>query len=276
MLISLGRQLHKRTFDCIQTNSFHFGQYLFLEIVIFLGIRCIQIFLKLSIANFVCRFIPPVERSVLLNCIISEMDFSFEVEYIELVRSGPNVSFLIPICFEDSVQLTYHHVMSNIEFPSFVEKRSIYVQLHYESFFSPVIMLALAFHYRVQLIHLIDNSYAVSSISQLSWLDYPDVAHWTTDRKAIFFVSFLLANYRLAFFMIPYESFVLWVFCSFFDVEGEWNDLEKLTIGELIVLFEVIEKSLFVAEIEVVGEMVMHFLILVFMFRQLQNLLPFP
>ena len=204
------------------------------------------------------------------------MNFSFEVENIELVRSGPNVSFLVPIGLEDSVQLTNHHVMPYIEFPSFVEKRSIYVQLHYESFFSPVIMLALAFHYRIQLIHLIDNSYAVSSISQLSWLDYPNVAHWATNGKPIFFVSLLLANYRLAFLMIPYKSFVLCVFGSFSDVEGEWNDLEKLAIGQLIVLFEVIEKSLFVTEVEVVGEMVVHLLILVFMFRQLQDLLPLP
>jgi hypothetical protein len=76
--------------------------------------------------------------------------------------------------------------------------------------------------------------------------------------------------------MIPYKSFVLCVFGSFSDVEGEWNDLEKLAIGQLIVLFEVIEKSLFVTEVEVVGEMVVHLLVLVFMFRQLQDLLPLP
>lgn len=47
--------------------------------------------------------------------------------------------------------------------------------------------------------------------------------------------------------MIADESFVLWVFSALFDVEGEWNDSEELSIGEFVVFFQVIEKSLLVA-----------------------------
>lgn len=47
--------------------------------------------------------------------------------------------------------------------------------------------------------------------------------------------------------VIAHESFVLWVFGAFFDVESEGNDLEELPIGEFVVLFQIVEEGLLVA-----------------------------
>jgi hypothetical protein len=164
----------------------------------------------------------------------------------------------------------------NVEFAPFVKEGPIDVQLHYKSFFGSVVMLALALHNCIQLVHLIDNSDPISSVGQLPRLYYPYVAHRTTNRNAVLFVPLLLTNDGLTFLVVSDESFVLRVFGSFFDVKGERNHFEKLPIGELIVLFEVIEESLFVAEVEVVGKMVVHLLTFILMLRQLQNLLTLP
>lgn len=63
----------------------------------------VQVLLELCIANFICWLIPPVKWGILLDCIVGEMDFSFEVEDIELVGGGSDVPLLIPVGLEDSV-----------------------------------------------------------------------------------------------------------------------------------------------------------------------------
>jgi hypothetical protein len=47
--------------------------------------------------------------------------------------------------------------------------------------------------------------------------------------------------------MVGYESFVLWIFDAFLDVECEWNCFEKIAAGELVVLFHIVEEGFFVA-----------------------------
>lgn len=58
--------------------------------------------------------------------------------------------------------------------------------------------------------------------------------------------------------MVNCESLVLWIAVALFDVEGQGDDFEEIASCELIVLFEVVEEGLFVAEVEIVSEMVVH------------------
>ena len=55
------------------------------------------------------------------------MDLSVEIVDVELVGWSSDVALTEPVCFEYPVDLADHHVMSDIEFSSFVEKWSIYV-----------------------------------------------------------------------------------------------------------------------------------------------------
>jgi hypothetical protein len=63
--------------------------------------------------------------------------------------------------------------------------------------------------------------------------------------------------------VVAHESLVLGVFIALLDVEGERDDLEKLSSCEFVVLLEVVKEGFLVAEIEIVSEVVVHLLLLV-------------
>jgi len=88
-------------------------------------------------------------------------------------------------------------------------------------------------------------------------------------------LEFLFFHVCLSFFVIGYKTFILEIFEASFDMESEGNCLEEIARRKFIVLFEVVEKCLFVTEMEVVGEMIMHSLILAVEFPKIETLLPF-
>ncbi len=63
--------------------------------------------------------------------------------------------------------------------------------------------------------------------------------------------------------MVSNKSFVLWVLDPFFDVEGKGDDFEELSVGEFVVLLEVVEECLLVAQIEVVRKVVVNTLLII-------------
>lgn len=68
---------------------------------------------------------------------------------IELVRSSPNVSFFKPVSFENTIDLAYHHVVSDVKLSLLIEERSIDVELHYESLFATIVMHFLGLDDRI-------------------------------------------------------------------------------------------------------------------------------
>lgn len=202
-----------------------------------------------------------------MHSIVGEVDLPLEVEDIELVRSGPYISFFVPVGLENPIQLADHHVVPDVEFASLVKEGPIDVKLHDEGLLGAVLVLAFTLHDGVKLVYLVDDRYAVTAIGQLAWLHNPDVPHGTTDGQSVLLVPFLLADDRLSFFVVSDESLVLWVFGAFFDVESEGNDLEELSIGELVVLLQIVEQSFLVAEIEIVCQVIMYsFLVILLLF----------
>jgi hypothetical protein len=77
------------------------------------------------------------------------MNLPIKVVDIELVRRSSDISFFEPVSFEDSMNLADHNKMSDIKFSSFIEQRSIYVQLNNKCFLIAVVMFFLGFHDRI-------------------------------------------------------------------------------------------------------------------------------
>lgn len=71
-------------------------------------------------------------------------------------------------------------------------------------------------------------------------------------------VLVLFFHVSLSLFVVGHKAFILGVFQACLDVESERDGFEQVALGEFIVFFEVIEQGFFVAEVEVVGEMVVH------------------
>ena len=223
----------------------------------------IQIFLKLRIAYLIGRLVSAVKRRVFLYCVIGKVDFPFEVKDVELIGSGTNVALLVPEGLEDAVELADHHVVADVKLPPLVEEGPIDVELHDEGFISTVVVLPLALHDRVQLVHLVDHRDPVAAVGELARLDDPDVSHGATDGKPVILVPLLLADDGLAFLVVAHESLVLRVLGALFDVEGERYYPEEQSSCEFVVLLEVVKEGLLVAEIEIISEVVVHLLLLV-------------
>ena len=147
------------------------------------------------------------------------MNLSIKVINIEFIGGSSNVSFLIPKSLENAIKLTNHHVVSNIEFPFFIQERAIDIELHDEGLLSTIIVLSFTLHYRIKLINLINHGDSVSSISKLSWLYYPYISHWPSHIHSVLVIFFLLSNNCLSLFMIRYKSLILRIFFSLFNMK---------------------------------------------------------
>lgn len=274
VLVSLGGDLDERALDGVDSDLFHPGQNLFLEIVLFLGMVRIEVLLELSVGDLVRRLILAIIGSVLLDRIVGQVDLPLEIVDVELVGGSADVAFLEPVRLEDAVDLADHHVVPDIELPLLIQEGTIDVKLHYEGLLAAILMHFLRLDDRIQFVYLIDHSDAVASVGELPWLDDPDVAHRSLLQTTILELAFLLFHVGLSLFVVGDESFVLGVFEASFDMESEGDRFEEIARGQFVVLLEVIEKCLFVAEVEVVGEVVVHSLILAAQLLQVETLLP--
>ena len=86
MLSSLRIHELKTSHDLIFSDFFHLFDNLSLEVIMFVGVRRIEVPLEVAITEFVCRFVLPITVPLLLNCIVGEVD--------HLIRKILNVIFL--------------------------------------------------------------------------------------------------------------------------------------------------------------------------------------
>ena len=110
--------------------------------------------------------------------------------------------------------------MPDIELSSLIEERSIKVELNDECLNCAIFMLGLSFDDMVEFIDLINDSDAMSSISELTRFNNPYISHFT------FFSSFLLLLFFhffyliLSSFVVSYKSLVLEICEAFLYVES--------------------------------------------------------
>jgi hypothetical protein len=102
------------------------------EIILRLQIEIlVEITLKFLIANLVSLLIPAVFLGVLLNSIICEMDIQISALFeAELRGRSSYVSFGEPIGFDNAIEGSEEHVMTDIKLSTFVKKWLLYILLN--------------------------------------------------------------------------------------------------------------------------------------------------
>jgi hypothetical protein len=107
--------------------------HLFIDSIIktfaFLFVILFDVVIELIIAKFVPFFILAVFGEVLLNCIVGKVYGSAAVTERVFASCGSDVSFLVPVAFEDPVDAGDHDIVSEVEFSLVVEEWSFDVGL---------------------------------------------------------------------------------------------------------------------------------------------------
>lgn len=89
-------------------------------------------------------------------------------------------------------------------------------------------MLLLTLHDGIELVDLVDDRDAISTISQLSRFDDPDVAERAFDGFPALDFLLLPLHEGLSLLVVGHEPFIFWVFGSLLDVKGQRNGLEQI------------------------------------------------
>lgn len=220
--------------------------------------------MELFVGDLVVRFVFTVIGVSLLDSIICQVDLRLEGVYVELVRRSADVPLFIPIGTVDSKKVSDQHVMPYIELPVVVEQRPVNIHLHDVSTLSLLRNGTLRWHPpllddRIQLIHFIDYCNASTLVAVLPRLHDPDVS--CLGRGVGPLLLFSLALFLDEFgppLIVIQKSRILGILKAFADMKCEGDVVKEALADETVVLFEVIEEGLFVAEIEVELEMVVN------------------
>lgn len=98
--------------------------------------------------------------------------------YIKFSTACSYISFLIPITSDYSINRSYHHITTKVKFSSIIKKRSIYILLNYISFKFAILMSCFTRKYSFDIRKRITNIYSISSISNLSRFNNPNVSQF--------------------------------------------------------------------------------------------------
>ena len=154
--------------------------------------------------------------------------------------------------------------MSDIELSVIVEKRSIYIHLDYISSLGLLFLFLLLgisstfialFHNSVEFINLVDDCDSSTLIRIFSRFYNPNIS----GLQFILLAFFLSFDELCSFLIILGKPFILLIFEAIFDVESQWYIVKYILSYFFVVLLQVIKQSFFVAQMEVVFEMVMDY-----------------
>lgn len=95
-------------------------------------------------------------------------------------------------------------------------------------------------------------------VAIFAWLDYPYIAHLVFGGAFLFLLPSLLLNQPLPPLVEIDELDVLWVLHALLDVEGERNVVVEIIATQRVVLSQVVEEGLLVAQEKVVDEVVVN------------------
>lgn len=168
--------------------------------------------------------------------------------YIKLIRWSPDISFLVPIRSGYTKEISYQHIMSDIELSIIVEKWSVNVHLDDEcTFLSLFVILRLIcivgwcscrrclklffmtllrtlFHDQVQLIYFINYCYSFTLIRILSRFYNPYVPSFFIFTITLLFI--LLFDNSVSFLMILTEPKIFRIFEPILYMESKWDIIE--------------------------------------------------
>ena len=89
-------------------------------------------------------------------------------------------------------------------------------------------MLLLALHDGIELVYLVDDRDAISTVGQLSRFDDPDVTERAFDCFPALDFLLLFFHEGLSLLVVGHKPFILWVLGALLDVEGQRNGLEQI------------------------------------------------
>lgn len=209
---------------------------------------------------------------VFLNSIICEMDLLVEGEDIELVGSCSYVPLCVPVTPHHSEHVGNQHVVANVELSVVVEEGSVNVQLDDEGFSGSILVLLFLVEHVVDLIQFVDHCDPVASVGEFSWLHNPNVPEpllllpglilFVLTLRLILFslliLFLLLGDIRCPLLVVHLEPLVLDVVGPVPDVECQGQIVEHIIVHQLVVLLQVVEHCLFVAQEEIVLQVVVN------------------
>lgn len=255
------RYLGEDAAHCIRAHLPHLWQDLLLEVVLLGGQGSIQVSLELLIRYLVEGLVLVVVGEAFLDCIVGEVYFWLKGVDVELVGGSSDVALLVPVGPGDSEEVGNHHVVPDVEFTVAVQQWSVDVHLHYVGPFLLLIGVPTPFSLLdegVELIYFVDDSDASPLVAILARLDYPDIAHLVLRGAFLFLLPPLLLDHPLPPLVEVDELDVLRVLRALLDVEGQRNVVVEIVAAEGVVLTQVVEEGLLVAQEEVVDEVVVN------------------
>ena len=146
MLSSLSVNIQIRRFDCICCYLLHFRICISIK-AIFSSTSFLDVSLKFWVAKFISFLVFSVLWKVFLNSIVCKMNSGWATSKVVFKACSSQVTLLIPIASDYTIQAADHHIMSYIEFPSVVKKRSVKICLNDVGFMVSIWVLLFSFYY---------------------------------------------------------------------------------------------------------------------------------
>lgn len=161
--------------DCFGGKFFHFGVSLLPKFILWPILNVIVIVIKISLkvskGKLVSRFEFPIIFTMLLDCVICEMDHAVgQILHIKLFASCANIAILKPITLLDSINTCHQYIASNVKFSFLVEKRHDILLDNVSSTTAKAVSFLLS-NYFFDLFDTLHNLYAYASICVLARLN---------------------------------------------------------------------------------------------------------
>jgi hypothetical protein len=189
------------------------------------------------------------------------MNLRLKTVYVEEVRRSSDITFLVPVCPCDSVEICHQYVVPNVEFSIVVEERSINVHLDDESSVTLAIFCCLRlsflrlFQNTIEFIDFIDYGNPSTLIRILSRFDNPYIPHLLA---CIYLFLLFPLNLFLSFLVIFDKSAILRILEPVFDMKCQRNILKHISFFFLKKFLQIVKKGLLVSQVEVVFQMAVH------------------
>jgi len=159
-----------------------------------------------------------------------------------------DVSIPIPVSFDVSINRCYHHVMSDVKFAFEIKKRPLYVSLNNISSVCSIGIFFSLLQYFLNVIEIETHGYPVSSVTILSWFDYPSIVLFN-----FVLVFVILLNFFGSLMIIPQKLEILLVLQLIFDVKSQRKKVKNIKIIFFIILAHGIKQCLFIADYIVIN-----------------------
>ena len=156
----------------ISSNFLKLGNYLFDNIAF--DIDGVEVLLEVGVGELVATLKLPVVITLLLDCVVSQMNKSIcNILKIEVLATSPKVALIVPIALEVAINCSQHSVASNVKLSVLVKERLLNVFLDNVR---PLLSVDISVRYNLSnLREFLANLNATASIGVFSRLDYPNL-----------------------------------------------------------------------------------------------------